>query len=137
MLDTAAMRAIADMADIENLDLDDADVHKRLLKQCIRFAFDPNLHPDTRMSASTMWAKLKDLQKARDLGPGKPMTFETAVSRMCDLMQAAGPEITLAAVNAAFDVKDPNEGQIPPEQGEVERGSATSRKQSSVPSTLR
>ncbi len=121
MLDDAAMRAIADMAALDDDSIDDAEVHKRLLKQCIRFAFSPDLHPDTRMSASTMWAKLKDLQKARDLGPGRPMTYEDAVTRLCDLMRACGPEITLAAVNTAFDVKEPDEGQVPPLPPETAR----------------
>ncbi len=105
LLDHEAMQAMADMID-KLADLDDEEIHKRLLKQCIQFAFDPRLHPDTRMSASQMWAKLRDQAKAKDLGPGAPVTFEEGVERMRDLMVACGAPMTLAAVNAAFTVED-------------------------------
>lgn len=108
MLDHQAMTAMGDMIDaVEGLDdLTDDDVHKRLLKQCLTFAFNSKLHPDTRMSASQMWAKLRDQAKSKDLGPGVPLLFEDAVERARDLMVAMGPEITLAAVNLAFTVKE-------------------------------
>lgn len=123
MLDHDAMTAMADMID-ELDDLDDEDVHKRLLRQCLTFAFNPKLHPDTRMSASQMWAKLRDQAKTKDLGPGIPLTFEAAVERMRDLMVAAGTQITLAAVHAAFKVEPENgtqtNEQAPPPVGTTE-----------------
>lgn len=114
MLDSDAMRALADITSLIDSDkLDDVEVHKRLLKQCLRFAFDPRLHPDTRMSASQMWSKLRDQAKAKDLGPGVPLNFEDAVARLADMMQACGPKITLAAVNIAFDSKEkPDEAPL-------------------------
>ena len=110
--DQRAMETLSRMLD-EMENLDDAEVHKRLLKQCIRFAFDPNLHADTRMSASQMWSKLKDQQKAKDIGPSAQMQFDDAVIRLSDLMRATGAKITLAAVNMAFDEGGLDEGQLP------------------------
>lgn len=100
--DHEAMQALADMVGLD--DLDDSEVHRRLLRQCLRFAFNSQLHPDTRMSASQMWSKLRDQARAKDLGPGPPLTFEAGAERLRDLMIACGPKMTLAAVNAAFDV---------------------------------
>lgn len=125
LLDDDAMRTLAAMMD-EIDDLGDEDVLKRLQKQCLSFAFNPRLHPDTRMSASQMWAKLKDQAKTKDLGPGTPLNFEEATGRLRDLMEACGPEITLAAVNAAFTVKDTPNGQTTTEQDAVASESAPS-----------
>lgn len=105
MLDHAALAAMAEMTDAD-LDLDDEEVRRRLLRQCLRFAFDPKLHPDTRMSASQMWAKLKEQTSARSLGPDRrAMTFDMAVGYVADILIAVGPGVTVAAVNKAFDVK--------------------------------
>ena len=125
LLDHEAMLALADMDDIDSLD--DAETHKRLLKQALRFAFNPKLHPDTRMSASQMWSKLRDQARAKDLGPGAPLTLEDAVARMLDMHTAAGVRVVLGAILAAptdFRIKlltalvdavesDANEGQVP------------------------
>lgn len=117
MLDHTAMTAMADMLDaIEDGTMDETEVHRRLLRQCIRFAFDPGLHPDTRMSASQMWAKLRDMAKAHNLGPGVPLTRDAARARMADLMTALGPEDTLAAVHAAFEVKESADDQAQDDQ---------------------
>jgi hypothetical protein len=114
LLDHEAMQAMADMIDTLT-DLDDEEIHKRLLKQCIQFAFNPRLHPDTRMSASQMWAKLRDQAKSKDLGPGAPVNFEGGVERLRDLMVACGAPMTLAAVNSAFKVEEPSD-QAPSDQ---------------------
>lgn len=105
MLDSQAMQALADMIEKDLSGLDDDGIRQKLLKQCLLFAFNPALHPDTRMSASQMWAKLKERQREADLGPGAPTNFDTAVERLRDIMVACGPKITLAAVNLAFDVE--------------------------------
>jgi hypothetical protein len=110
LLDAEAMATIADLAE-QMEEADDETVHKKLLRQCLTFAFDPKLHPDTRMSASQMWAKLRDLLKAKDLGPGKPVDFEAGTLRLADLMSACGPQMTLAAVKIAFDTKEAPGGQ--------------------------
>jgi hypothetical protein len=153
MLDHAAMLAIAEVADAAEEDLDDDEVSRRLLRQCVRFAFDPKLHPDTRMSASQMWTKLRDQAKARNLGPGAPKTYEDAVRRYTDLtvavdidvavagvvaafrsraveflrrvMSAWGASPVLEAVNAVFEVKEaPDEGQVPAEPDPAAPGPA-------------
>jgi hypothetical protein len=125
MLDSEAMRALADMEALDSEDLSDEEIHKRLVKLCIRFAFDPKLHPDTRMSASLQWAKLKDQQKSNLLGPRKPMTFEDGVFRLSDLMRECGPEMVMAALNVAFDVKEKgDEGKVPADQGQAAPGAA-------------
>ncbi len=113
LLDHDAMLTLSQMID-EAVDAgDDEAIHKRLIKQSLMFAFRPDLHPDTRMSASQMWGKLKDMAKAKDLGPGRPMNRADAVRRTADVLVAVGPEITVEAVHLAFEVKD---GQAQDEQ---------------------
>lgn len=109
-LDHNAMEVLAGLIDESGDDeIDEEKTRKRLLKQCLAFAFDTRLHPDTRMSASQMWSKLKDQTRARELGPGKPKTRDEAIARMSDLMKAVGAEITLAAVNRTFTVQEPTD----------------------------
>jgi len=118
MLDHAALTTLSDMADVLSDNMSDEDAQKRLQKQALLFAFDPKLHPDTRMSASQMWQKLRDAAKAKNLGPGAPKTFEDAVARMSDLMVAVGAQVTLAAVNIAFNVKESaDEGKVSADSG--------------------
>ncbi len=113
-VDAQAMQALADMIDAAASEEDDGLVHKRLLKQCLLFAFDTRLHPDTRMSASQMWSKLKDQTKARELGPGKPKTFDDAVARLSELQVACGLDVVLAAVQKTLDALGvANEGHLP------------------------
>jgi hypothetical protein len=115
LVDAEAMLRIGAMIDEATEHGDDETVTKLLLKQCLSFAFNPSLHPDTRMSASQMWAKLRDKKTATDLGPGKPKTRTDAVERMRSLMAAVGPEITVQAVHAAFEVKnDPSQNEPNP-----------------------
>jgi hypothetical protein len=105
-LDHAAMLAIANLADLAADKLDDEEVQKRLQRQALTFAFDPKLHPDTRMSASQQWIKLRDGAREKNLGPGNPKTFADGVRRLADLHIACGPDMVLAAVALAFDVKE-------------------------------
>jgi hypothetical protein len=123
MLDHKAMLALNDMAGSDLATLDDEEVQRRMLRQCIAFAFDTALHPDTRMSASQMWGKLRDQAKTKDLGPGVPTTFQMGVERLADLHRAVGVKMVLAAVNLAFpDVGGPDEGQLPPLASEAVSG---------------
>jgi hypothetical protein len=123
MLDHAAMTAMADMIAVtDGPEMDDAEVHRRLLRQSLTFAFDSKLHPDTRMSASQLWAKLKEQTKSRNLGPGAPVSFESGVSRLSELMVACGPTMTLAAVNSAFDVKETANGKAADDQAATAGG---------------
>jgi len=118
LLDHDAMMALADMVDLEKDALSDEEVLKRLIKQALRFAFDPRLHPDTRLSASQFWGKLRDMAKAKNLGPGIPINFEAGTQRLADLLEACGPEMTMAAVHLAFEVR-PNADTLPAQHGEA------------------
>lgn len=111
ILDHAAMMQLAEMIDTAVESGDDAYIQKMLIKQCLVFALRTDLHPDTRMTASQMWGKLRDMARAKDLGPGKPKTRADAVLRTRDMLIAVGPEITVEAVRLAFDVKESTDGQ--------------------------
>lgn len=113
LVDSIAMRTLADMIDTVSDEEDDAVTHRRLLRQCLMFAFDTTLHADTRMSASQMWSKLKDQTKARELGPGAPKTFAAVVDRLYDLMDACGAEAVLEAVNRFLSTRPTHEGNVP------------------------
>ncbi len=99
LLDDEAMREMAGMLD-EMADSEDVETtRKRMLRQTQRFIFDPSLHPDTRMSASQLWAKLVEMARAKDLGPGKPLTLAVAIERCEDFMTACGPAVYVPALN--------------------------------------
>jgi hypothetical protein len=118
ILDDTTMKALAegDMTDV--VDLDDEEIRKRLLKGVIRIALDPKTHVDTRLSASVIWTKLKDMARVQDLGPGKPMTRVVAIERLSELCAAVGPEIALAAMQKAFNIKESaDEGEVPAHEG--------------------
>lgn len=102
-LDHAAMLALAEI-DVNQPDLSDERVQKLLLRQVIRFALDPTLHPDTRMSATQQWGKLKDMVRQADLGPGIPLTRADRVTRLSDQMKLCGPDETLDAFELAFNL---------------------------------
>lgn len=120
LLDHSALLALEAMIETAVDSGDDITIQKKLIKQCLMFALRPDLHPDTRMSASTMWGKLRDMAKAKDLGPGKPMTLAMGDQRLADMMLACGPEMTMRAVNIAFTVKGaPDEGQLPADATEA------------------
>lgn len=103
-LDDEALRSIDKMLDELSSEEDNEVVRKKMLKQVQRFAFDPRLHPDTRMSASQLWAKLIDLARGKSLGPGKPLTLVEAISRATDFCKAAGAKVMVPAFYAAFDL---------------------------------
>lgn len=136
LLDHSAMQALADMIDVTSSEEDDVLTRKRLIKQCLTFAIDPRLHPDTRMSATQMWDKLTAQSKARELGPGKPKTRADAVARLSDLNAAVGLSIWLeAGVNAfgasamieylmSMQQETADEREVPAEPGEAPRSPA-------------
>jgi hypothetical protein len=100
-IDGEALRKLNEMLD-EVADEDDEVTRKRMLRQTKRFAFDPTLHTDTRMTASQLWAKLLDMARAKDLGPGRPLTEADATARARDLDRACGVKVAVAALFAAF-----------------------------------
>lgn len=106
LLDDAGMRALADpnTGFLADLDLDDEETRKKLLREVKRIAFDPNAHPDTRLSATQVWLKLKDMAKTRELGPGVPLTHAAATGRLKDLHMAVGLEMALEALLLAFGI---------------------------------
>jgi hypothetical protein len=101
--DGEALRQMNAMLD-EVADEDDDVTRKRMLRQFKRFAFDPLLHPDTRMAASQGWTKLLDMARAKDLGPGIPLTLAAAIERCTDFLKACGAKVAIPSFYAAFDL---------------------------------
>lgn len=83
-------------------DEDDEETRKKLLSRCRAIALDPGMHPDTVLSASQVYIKLKDAVRAKSLGPGRPLSHEDAVARLARLMAACGAEIVHDAITSAF-----------------------------------
>jgi len=118
VINDKTMEALAkgDMADI--LDMDDESIRKELLRGVIKIALRPGVHPDTQLSATTVWSKLKDMARVAELGPGKPLTREQAIARLSELMTAVGSDIAMAAMYKAFNLKESsNEGEVPADEG--------------------
>jgi hypothetical protein len=128
LLDDEAMRELSGMLDVL-ADSDDIEAtRRRLLKQTQRFVFDPSLHADTRMSASTLWTKLVDMARAKDLGPGKPLTLADAIARATDFLKACGAAVAVPAFYAAFDLTDPTPASAQPQAGQEQQvGTAVSQ----------
>lgn len=116
LLDAQALKQINDTIESFANENDDDLTRHRMLVEIKRIFFDTRLHPDTRMSASQIWIKLKDMMRAKELGPGKPMTAELAVDRMVDVMLALGSTLTIKALYKAFHLEESN-GQMPDQQG--------------------
>jgi hypothetical protein len=90
-------------SDILDFGLDsEEDTRKKLLKQVQLLALDPGVHPDTRLSATQVWVKLKDIARAKDLGPGLPRSREEIIDRLIRIMQAVGANLSITALEAAF-----------------------------------
>lgn len=124
MLDHAAMIAMASMV-AQAEELTDEEVQRRLMRQAQLFAFNPTLHPDTRMSASTLWAKLRDMKKDEAIGPGKPMTLLEAVRRTKDVLLAVGQVVSALAVKEAFYADQAPDVQAPSPLGAEEAPGAS------------
>jgi len=124
--------------DLDDLDdLDDEETRKRLLREVKKLAFGADTHPDTKLSATQVWLKLKDMAKAKDLGPGRPLTRAVALQRLTSLhaatldvslvieaaLGAFGPKPLVNALYALLGIKEPtDEGQTSAEPAEAERG---------------
>jgi hypothetical protein len=134
-IDGEALRQMNEMLD-GLADEDDETTRKRMLRQVKRFAFDPTLHTDTRMTATQLWAKLLDMARAKDLGPGKPLTALDATARVRDVDVAVGVRIAVAGLFAAFTTEQvlaevnlifaggTSEGNVPAEPGQAPPGDA-------------
>jgi len=123
-------------ADLDSMDgLDDEVVRTRMLKSLRKLAFDSLTNNDTRLTAMSLWFKLKDIASIKALGPGVPMTPELAIARLKDLLAACGIAVAIKAAIEAFSLPSiltyiqhligvPNEGQAPTQPVEAELGSA-------------
>jgi len=87
----------------------DDEMRQKMLREVKLIAFDPATHPDTRLSAIATWAKLRDLERAKDLGPGLPMTEKQVLDRLSRLMLGVGVPIVLKALEIAFPKEKINE----------------------------
>lgn len=126
LLDDQTMRRLADPnTSLQDLDLDDDETRKILLREVKKLAFSPLTSPDTRLSATQVWLKLKDMAKSRELGPGKPLTHATALSRLVALLRAVGAEFALAAMYEAFNVKEAPDAPAQDEQTAPPVGTTT------------
>lgn len=123
--DHDAMVSLAAMVDEMVESGDDETIQKRLIKQCLTFAFNPTLHPDTRMSASQMWEKLRSRAQQRALGPGKPKTRADVIARYRDITAALPPDIVLEVINDLYTAKEPaDEGKLPAVHAQAAPGDA-------------
>lgn len=108
LLDHKAMKKLATIENTIDDDVDDEETRKRMIREVRRIAFDTEKHPDTRMSATQLWVKLKDMAKDHTLGPGKPLTYADALARATDFLRAIGAKMAIEAMYAAFEVEAPS-----------------------------
>jgi hypothetical protein len=134
MLDHEALMELAAMIDAAVDSGDEEMIQKKLIKQCLTFAFRLDLHPDTRMSASQMYHKLKDMAKARALGPGKPITYAAGVARLADMHRTCGPQMVMDAIKLAFEVKENANAEQSSLQQPVEKAASATSSSSVEPS---
>lgn len=92
-----------DLKTLENVDLeeefgDDDAVRTKIVRSVQRMALNPKLSPDTRLSASQIWVKLKDVSKEDELGPGPPRTEVEIIDRLLKLFEAVGHRTVLKAL---------------------------------------
>lgn len=106
---------LAAMADSEMFDEGDEVTRGKILKRILKFAFNPTLSEETQLNAMTLWTKFKDSTRAKELGPGTPLTQEDALTRLKKLFKAVGPELVLLALEQTFNVDkvETDEGQLP------------------------
>lgn len=89
--------------------VDDEKTRTRILKEVQKLAFNPSLHPDTRMSAMQIWVKIKDIAKQHDVGPGPPRTREEIIDRLVRIYHGVGPKLCIEALQIAFPKEKPDE----------------------------
>jgi hypothetical protein len=93
------------VATVDDDDETDAETQKRMMREAKRMAFDTRLHPDTRGSMMTLWMKLRDAAKARDLGPGVPLTRDSCKDRLKDILRAVGIVIVIECIEELWGNK--------------------------------
>lgn len=137
-LDDTAMREIATVDMALDDDETDEDAQKRMLAMVKSIVFNPKLHPDTRLTATQVWQKIKERALRRDLGPGKPMTYEAARDRLSDQMTACGLVLT---IDALFKTYRPDEvaaalsALLQPEKGATDEGRVPANSGEDAPSS--
>jgi hypothetical protein len=88
--------------DTTPVDETDPETRLRMLNELRSIAFNPATYVDTRVTAMKAWFALKDVVSAKDLGPGRPKTFEDAVTRLSNILIACGTAISIEAMERAF-----------------------------------
>jgi len=102
LIDSKALQAMAEMQQSLADDEDDEETIKKMKRIYKGFIFNTALHPDTRMSAGVQFQKLKDRDREKSLGPGKPTTRPEALARLIDILQSAGSSLLIEALYTAF-----------------------------------
>lgn len=77
---------------------DDDQIRLKIVRSVQRMALNPKLAPDTRLSASQIWVKLKDVSKEEELGPGAPRTEAEVIDRLLRIFEAVGHRTVLKAL---------------------------------------
>lgn len=96
------------------------DKMKRILS---RIANNPAMPPQVRIMAITAKNKLDfETQDRHDLGPGVPLSRESAVERLSWLMEACGPSVVEDAISLAFSPKGLSNGQTVETADPIELG---------------
>jgi len=99
----------------------DEETRLKMLKEVKNIALNSGAHPDTRLSAIQIWAKLKDIAKAKDIGPGPPRNEQEIIDRLSRIMVGVGPTLTIKALDFAFKKEKPDANeQIAPVNGTSE-----------------
>ena len=96
------LEALVPDAILESDLLNDDEVRRDLIKQVHRIAFDLNERAETRLAATQVWAKLKDMASQKDLGPGVPKSQDDAIDRLSRIMVAVGLGIVVQSLQQAF-----------------------------------
>lgn len=102
------------------------ETRKKMIIEVQKFAFAPNVNPETRMNAIQVWVKLKDIVRGKELGPGNPLTEEAAIERLVRIMQACGPTLVIKALDKAFERKISNAEETNRQENSSEGTSETS-----------
>lgn len=92
--------------DTTPVDETDPETRLRMLNELRSIAFNPATYVDTRVTAMKAWFALKDVVSVKDMGPGKPKTFEDAVVRLREILVACGAAISIEAMERAFVRKE-------------------------------
>lgn len=94
--------------EIESTGVDLEDMTPEEVRQeMVRLLRKKDTPPPVKVSAAALLEKMRT-ESGDELGPGAPLTHETAILRMVLLMKAFGPILTLEALNQAFNLGDQN-----------------------------